>query len=228
MNIYQDPIPSTGPTFCKAFDSTAAYGVVKQTGDPFWSADFIALSDAFDLRLQEEGYTPFRAVNKVWTRYGVPGTRVRRAGDGAPTPSNTPLPRVRRRNCRACGSEGNELDWGLCTYGRTASSRGRRRVQMRRGAAAVRRDRPMKVSQLRANLDRRAVAARMRALIEELYPICRSITGDGLRETLRADPEPDPDRAPRGAHRHAGPRLDGARRVEHPRRLRLGTRGGSA
>src|SRR4051794_38183898 len=30
-----------------------------------------------------------------------------------------------------------------------------------------------------------ALAGRMFALVEELYPICRSITGNGLRETLR-------------------------------------------
>ena len=90
LNIYQDPLPPIGPTFCKAFDATAAYGVAKQTADPFWSVEFIGLSDAFDLRLKEEGYTAFRVVHKVWTRYGVPGASCRGPTVAAPTPNNTP------------------------------------------------------------------------------------------------------------------------------------------
>ncbi len=35
------------------------------------------------------------------------------------------------------------------------------------------------------NLDTEALGREMYSLIEELYPICRSITGEGLRETLR-------------------------------------------
>lgn len=38
---------------------------------------------------------------------------------------------------------------------------------------------------LRAALDRADVGPQMHALIADLYPICRSITGNGLRETLR-------------------------------------------
>ena len=92
MNIYQDPIPSAGPTFCKAFDATAAYGVVAQTGEPFWSAEFLALSDAFDLRLQEEGYSPFQAIRKVWTRYGVPATACGGPATAPPPASLPPSP----------------------------------------------------------------------------------------------------------------------------------------
>jgi aminopeptidase-like protein len=33
--------------------------------------------------------------------------------------------------------------------------------------------------------DRDAMGSRMFAFVEELFPICRSITGDGIRETLR-------------------------------------------
>ncbi len=57
----------------------------------------------------------------------------------------------------------------------------------------------------------------MHALATELFPICRSITGDGVRETLRRDRRADPDRDSRGAERHGGSRLDRPRRVEHPR-----------
>ena len=44
----------------------------------------------------------------------------------------------------------------------------------------------MRVAELSASLDLDAAAREMGALIERLYPICRSITGDGLRRTLRA------------------------------------------
>ena len=59
---------------------------------------------------------------------------------------------------------------------------------------------------------RRRPARQMHALVAELYPICRSITGDGLRETLAAHRRPDParrsTRCRRGTPRL---RLDGAR-----------------
>ena len=38
----------------------------------------------------------------------------------------------------------------------------------------------------RAALDLTSLGAEMHALVRELYPICRSITGDGVRQTLRA------------------------------------------
>jgi aminopeptidase-like protein len=42
----------------------------------------------------------------------------------------------------------------------------------------------MTIDELRAGLDERAVGEQLAAWIAELYPICRSITGDGVRETL--------------------------------------------
>lgn len=42
----------------------------------------------------------------------------------------------------------------------------------------------MNISALRATLDLNDVSQEMYRLISELYPICRSITGDGLRQTL--------------------------------------------
>jgi aminopeptidase-like protein len=44
----------------------------------------------------------------------------------------------------------------------------------------------MNLAELRAGFDFEAASRDMRGLIEELYPICRSITGEGLRATLRA------------------------------------------
>ncbi len=42
----------------------------------------------------------------------------------------------------------------------------------------------VRLDQARAALDRAAVGEQMHALIAELFPICRSITGDGVRATL--------------------------------------------
>ena len=62
----------------------------------------------------------------------------------------------------------------------------------------------------------------MHAFIAEAYPICRSITGDGVRRTLAMIQERIPLEIHEVADRHAGLRLDGAARVEHPRRLDQG------
>ena len=43
----------------------------------------------------------------------------------------------------------------------------------------------MTVDELRAGLDEKALGRQLAAWIAELYPICRSITGGGVRETLR-------------------------------------------
>src|SRR5262245_50265037 len=42
------------------------------------------------------------------------------------------------------------------------------------------------IGSLRAELDREAEGRAMHALAAELYPICRSITGEGIRQTLDA------------------------------------------
>ncbi len=44
--------------------------------------------------------------------------------------------------------------------------------------------RPTDLAQLRASLDPETVGAALHELIRELYPICRSITGEGIRQTL--------------------------------------------
>jgi len=42
----------------------------------------------------------------------------------------------------------------------------------------------MELARLRAELDPKAAGLAIHSLIRELYPICRSITGDGMRQTL--------------------------------------------
>ena len=59
----------------------------------------------------------------------------------------------------------------------------------------------------------------MHALMAELYPICRSLTGDGVRETFEILERDATARDHRGPERDAGLRLDAAARVEHPRSL---------
>ena len=79
-------------------------------------------------------------------------------------------------------------------------------------------------------IDAEALGAEMHAAVRELYPICRSITGDGLRRSLRLLAAHRAARAPRGPDRHAGLRLDGAAGVE-PAAARLigaGRRGRSS
>jgi aminopeptidase-like protein len=44
----------------------------------------------------------------------------------------------------------------------------------------------MKIRDLRKEFDAGSTGAAMHGLIRDLYPICRSITGDGFRETLRS------------------------------------------
>jgi len=43
----------------------------------------------------------------------------------------------------------------------------------------------MTIDQLRAGLDEAAVGRSLHAFMADLYPLCRSLTGEGLRETLR-------------------------------------------
>src|SRR5262249_44569058 len=53
-----------------------------------------------------------------------------------------------------------------------------------RAAGAAQRAR-MRLAEHLRSLDRERAGREMRELVAELYPICRSITGDGVRETLR-------------------------------------------
>ena len=77
----------------------------------------------------------------------------------------------------------------------------------------------MNVSELAAHVPSTELGASMYELMADLFPFCRSITGDGLRETLERIGEIVPLELTGGADRHAGVRLDDAEGVEHPRRL---------
>ena len=71
----------------------------------------------------------------------------------------------------------------------------------------------------------RRLGEEMHALVERLYPLCRSITGDGVRATLEIVGEYVPLQVHEVPTGHAGARLDRAAGVEHPGRLRRGPRG---
>ena len=78
------------------------------------------------------------------------------------------------------------------------------------------------VEDLFEGLDSDAVGARMHGLIADLYPICRSITGDGVRATLRRIGDEIPLEIAEVPSGTRCARLDGPPRVEHTRRLREG------
>ena len=61
---------------------------------------------------------------------------------------------------------------------------------------------------------------RMHAFVRELYPICRSITGNGTRETLRRIGERIPLEVREVPTGTTGVRLDRSSRMEHQGRLR--------
>ena len=63
------------------------------------------------------------------------------------------------------------------------------------------------------------LAERALELARDVYPLCRSITGDGVRETLRRLAPARAARDLRSAQRHAGVRLGNPARVESARRL---------
>ena len=69
---------------------------------------------------------------------------------------------------------------------------------------------------------RRARASRCTSSSRSSIPICRSITGDGLRRDARGSCSGWSRCDSRGADRHGRARLDGAAGVEHPRRLGRG------
>lgn len=46
------------------------------------------------------------------------------------------------------------------------------------------RSQSLKISEITPNIDFSTLGSQMHRLVEDLYPLCRSITGDGLRETL--------------------------------------------
>ena len=75
------------------------------------------------------------------------------------------------------------------------------------------------LSRLRRSVDLRSEADRMIELICELYPVCRSITGDGLRQSLFRLGELIPLATHEVATGTAGLRLDDPQGMEHHGRL---------
>ena len=77
----------------------------------------------------------------------------------------------------------------------------------------------MDVSELARTADLPELGTAMFDLMGDLFPICRSITGAGLRETLARIGKVVPLGAHRGALRYDSLRLDRAEGVERPRRM---------
>ena len=67
--------------------------------------------------------------------------------------------------------------------------------------------------------DSAAIGQEMHRFAADLYPICRSITGDGIRQTLAMIAERDSSANIRSTQWHSRLRLDCTQRVEHSRRL---------
>ncbi len=74
------------------------------------------------------------------------------------------------------------------------------------------------LAEVRFGIDKAAIGKAMHDLVAELYAICRSITGDGVRDAL-AHREARPDHRPRSADRHPRLRLGDPPGMEHPRRV---------
>ena len=76
---------------------------------------------------------------------------------------------------------------------------------------------PMDMSELSRTAPLDELGRSMFEFMAEVFPICRSITGAGLRETLGPHRRDHPAATHRSAFGHPGLRLDGSSRMEHRR-----------